>query len=113
MKTLSASTREKTLMTLLPLKTSDLRSLEKFTKAGLPREMARQKGSKRLRKKKAQKVLLQKWQHSQISEKLSLISRGLISSFQDNIRREYFRRMFMPIETIPKESLGISAEKSL
>ena len=100
-------------MTLLPLKTSDLHSLEKFTKAGLPREMARQKGSKRLRKKKAQKVLLQKWQHSQISEKLSLISRGLISSFQDHIRQRYSRRMFMPIETIPKESLVISAEKSL
>ena len=98
---------------LLPLKTSDLRSREKFTKSGLPREMARQKGSKRLRKKKAQKVLLQKWQHSQISEKLSLISRGLISSFQDHIRQRYSRRMFMPIETIPKESLAISAEKSL
>jgi hypothetical protein len=99
-------------MTLFPPKTSDLRSLAKFTKSGLPREMARQKGSKRLRKKKAQKVLLQKWQHSQISEKLSLISRGLISSFHDNIRQRHFGRMFMPIEMIPKESLGISTGKS-
>ncbi len=100
-------------MNLLLQKTSDPRSLEKFTKSGLPREMARQKGSKRLRKKKAQKVLLQKWQRSQISEKLSLISRGLISSFQDHIRQRYFGRMFMPIEMIPKESLGIPAEKPI
>jgi hypothetical protein len=82
-------------------------SQEGYVKSRLSSEMSLQKGRKRLRKKKAQKVLHQKWQHSQISEKLSLISRGLISSFQDNIRRGYFRRMFMPIETIPKESLGV------
>jgi hypothetical protein len=93
-------------MSCPPPKTSDSRSLKKFTKFWLPREMARQKGSKRLRKKKAQKVLLQKWRMAQVSQRL-------LSTFHDNVRREYSRRMFMPIETLPKEFLGISAPKPL
>ena len=57
-------------MSCPPPKTPDSRSLEKFTKFWLPREMARQKGSKRLRKKKAKRLLEMRWRFLQFANVL-------------------------------------------
>ena len=79
-------------------------TLTEFLKAHLPREMKSQKGKKRLRKKKAKKILIARWERLQqpAPDFMGFVTESAISSAMDAVmdafcsipRRRYpsFRR---------------------
>ena len=79
-------------------------TLTEFLTAHLPREMKSQRGKKRLRKKKAKKILIARWERLQRADDffMNLVAESAISSAMDAVmdafcsipRRRYFRRSF-------------------